>query len=229
MTLEPAVTAPPFGMNVGDPHGDSMETPLLLVELAALELLPPKPLDPDPEPLLELEGLFGPELLPLPLDPEPLALPLLDPEPELLPPEPVGPELDPEAPLLASPPPTATTAPGGAASKLSPGVYVGRLDGLLTTLDPHPPVLGWQLWPDGHVDIGSPSAPTTVTCPRHTSASTSHSAATRSVGACTCATRCTTGCPSLKAVSTISTSWSALCPAITANVAGSVAASDGTG
>ena len=72
-TLEPTVTAPPFGMNVGDPHRGSMETPLLLVELA--------PQSVRPGPLVwQLAVLAEPEppLLLLPeLDPDALQLPLL--------------------------------------------------------------------------------------------------------------------------------------------------------
>jgi len=59
----------------------------------------------------------------------------------------------------------------GAASRLSPGVYVRSCVGSMT-FDPHLPVLGWQLSPLMHVDIGSPSAPVTPTFPLHTLAST---------------------------------------------------------
>lgn len=90
----PRVTRPPFGMNVGAAHCGSTGAPLLL-ELAALELLPPEPLDPE---------LLAPEA---PLDPEPLELPLLrdaDP-PELLDAElPSAPELPPVPPPSLAPP-----------------------------------------------------------------------------------------------------------------------------
>jgi hypothetical protein len=109
-TLEPTVTAPPSGMNVGDPHCGGTEKPLLLVELAAPQLPPPELREPDPELLLEAELLLEPDGLPLPLDPEPLALPLPDPEPELLPSGLFGPELEPDPLSLASTTPLSPTS-----------------------------------------------------------------------------------------------------------------------
>jgi hypothetical protein len=96
--------------------------------------------------------------------------------------------------------------------------------------DPHAPVLGWQLSPLAQVDIGSPASPATATCPSHAWAKTRYSNARRSVGTCTCATRCTTGVPPWPpciAVTAMSTS-SGLCPANSVNVAGSVTCCEGS-
>jgi hypothetical protein len=103
----PGTNTPPSGMNVGGPQCGSTGAPLLLVEFAALKLLPPEPVEPelpalepplDPEPPLEAPE-FDPEPLELPsLSPLPLSLDAA--APELLD---VEPPLDPELPPVPPP------------------------------------------------------------------------------------------------------------------------------
>jgi hypothetical protein len=180
---------------------------LPLVELAVpIDVLVP----PDPE-LLDAEVL----LVELPV----LVDVLVPPGPELLDAEVLVAEL-PELVAVLVPP---LLSPPSGTARLCPGVYVSSADGG-TIFDPHMPVLGWQLCPIGHVDIGPPPSPASATCPSHCCAKTRSSTARRLVGTCACATRCTTGVPPgpcWYAVTTMSTS-SGLCPANSVNVAGSV-------
>jgi hypothetical protein len=204
-------------------------TPLLLLELP-VEL----PLEtPEDELLLPLDELPPDELLPLDEPPVPDEPPFDEPPiPEELPPpsatagaSPPSPPPDPSTTVAsapASPPASPATVPSPlpASTYSSPATYVGSND-TSTSLDPHKPVSGWQLSPSAHVDCGSPSEPTSVTCPMHTRANTKRISATRSVGTRTCASRCATGCPNASnAVTRMSASWSGLLPAAIANVVG---------
>jgi hypothetical protein len=189
-----------------------VELPLVEVSVLVDRLVPPGP------ELLDAEVL----LVELPV----LVDVLVPPGPELLDAEVLVAELPELVAVLSAP---LLNPPSGAAPRLCPGVYVGSADAG-TTFDPHTPVPGWQLSPLGHVDIGSPPSPASVTCPSHSAAKTRSKTASRLVGTCTCATRCTTGVPPgpcWYAVTTMSTS-SGLCPANSVNVAGSVTCCEGS-
>jgi len=168
---------------------------------------------------------LGPASAPVPVDvPVPVLVDVLvPPAPELLDAELLVAELPELGGMLAT---TLPNPPSGPASRLCPCVYVGSADGGMI-FDPHTPVLGWQLSPLGHVDIGSPPSPASATCPSHCCARTRYSTARRLVGTCTCATRCTTGVPRWYAVTAMSTS-SGLCPANSVKVAGSVTSVEGS-